>query len=401
MPTGGNLAVRSAGQNTVTNSLAVAEDRLWSATGTLSLTQPILRNLGIDFNRSGIRIARNNLDQAYFAHQQSVQDTVLQVSLAYWVLFQARENLRVQSASLDRIQTILGLTKDKIEAGKSAQIELWDVRVNLANQIEAVHLAQQAYLDAEEELKRLIAPEDVDFIWNAHLDLTTEPALGHPGRPVQEYVRTSLELRPEIHRQQKAIANADEALLQARNQLLPRLDFTGSVAIADDTTSSNFARSVDTSFSGNFGSGFGWNWSAGVVLEIPVGNRPARSTFTQRTIERRQQEATLRNLESTIVGDVRRSFRDVETTYRRVEVTAQGTLAAQQRYEGELTRFRLGESDNFRLLQFRDNLLQAELRWIQARSEHARSHTTLQRSVGTILRRLRASSLLPPVENRP
>lgn len=404
-PTGGTWTVRMGGTHTVNNTAEAFRtptiednpkslDRVWRNDASLTLTQPMLRNLGFDFNRSNIHIAQNSLDQAYFTFQQQVQDTVQQVVTAYWNLAQAGESLRVQLGSLDRVRRILDLTKLLVQEGKLARHEIYEVESNLGSALDQVHQTQKSYLDAEDVLKRLIAPEKSDFIWNTRLELATRPTIARPVNPADQSAKTALEMRPEIESQRIDLANADEAILQARNQLLPRLDATGGITLRDFGGSGNWKDSTDTVFSGNDSSGYGWEWTAGVQFEIPIGNRPARSVYTRRVIERRQAEDRLTDLETRIVNEVRETVRDVHTTYERVDVTGRGVEAAQKRFESEELLFREGKSDNFRLQQFRQTLLQAQLIEITARYAHATSHIDLARAEGTILRRLRDKNIV-------
>ncbi len=398
MPTGGTWNLRMAGRNTVTNaneSVTGINDRLWTTSSTLTLTQPVLRNFGFRFNRSTIHIAENSLDRSYYEFQQRVQDTVQQVVTAYWRIQLAADTLKIQLDSLDRVRTSLALTNLLIENGKLAKHEQYEVETNLATQLDQVHQAQKSYMDAEDALKQLIAPENEDFIWNSHIELGTRPTIAAPTRTMEDSTKSALEIRPEIHVLRLNLMNADEAILQAKNQMLPQLNFTGSVGIADTTGHVSYDESMSTQFSENdYSAGFGYNYSAGVVFEIPIGNRPARSAYTSRIIERRQAEAALRNTESQIVQGVREAVRDVFTTLERVDVTTKGSDAALKRYQSEETLFKEGQTDNFRLQQFRQNLLQAQLQEVRARSEHAISHVDLERAEGTILRRLRERNII-------
>lgn len=398
MPTGGTWTVRMAGRNTVTNaneSVTGVNDRLWTSTSSLTLTQPVLRNFGFRFNRSTIHIAENSLDRSYYEFQQQVQNTVQQVVTAYWNLQLSADILKIQLDSLDRVRTSLALTNLLIENGKLAKHERYEVETNLSNQLDQVHQAQKSFMDAEDALKRLIAPENEEFIWNSHLELATRPTIAAPQRTMEDSTKTALEIRPEIHVLRLNIVNADEAILQARNQMLPQLNFTGTIAQSDTVGHVSFDETMSTQFSDNdYGAGWGMNWSAGVVFEVPLGNRPARSAYTSRVIERRQAEASLRNTESQIVQAVREAVRDVFTTLERVDVTTKGSEAALLRYQSEETLFKEGQTDNFRLQQFRQNLLQAQLQEVRARSEHAISHIDLDRAEGTILRRLRDRNII-------
>ncbi|MBI4616484.1 MAG: TolC family protein [Planctomycetes bacterium] len=404
-PTGGTWTVRMGGTHTVTNTPELFRtptirddpkniDRVWRNDASLTLTQPMLRNLGFDFNRSNIHIAQNSLDQAYYTFQQQVQDTVQQVVTAYWNLALAEETLRVQLGSLDRVRRILDLTKLLVQEGKLARHEIYEVESNLGRQLDQVHQSQKAYLDAEDALKRLVAPQKTDLLWGARLGLVTRPTIARPVNPADQSARTALEMRPELRSMDIDIKNADEAILQARNQLLPRLDATGGITLRDFGGSGNWKNSTDTVFSTNDSSGFGWEWTAGVQFEIPIGNRPARSVYTRRVIERRQAEDRLTDLQTQIVNQVREAVRDTNTTYERVDVTSRGVEAAQKRFESEELLFREGKSDNFRLQQFRETLLNTQILEINARFAHAISHIDLARSEGTILRRLRDKNII-------
>ncbi|MGH7407030.1 MAG: TolC family protein, partial [Candidatus Methylomirabilales bacterium] len=67
---------------------------------TLSLTQPLLRNFGIEVNETPIRLAKGNLAISQALFVQRVQGVVAEVEAAYWDLIFAIEDLEARRRSL-------------------------------------------------------------------------------------------------------------------------------------------------------------------------------------------------------------------------------------------------------------------------------------------------------------
>jgi outer membrane protein TolC len=93
--TGATADVRFDTEQLDTNSLIVRFDPSWTNNLVASLTQPLLKDFGREFNLGRIMIAKNNKNISDIQFKQQVIDTVSQVEETYWDLVRAIEFLEV------------------------------------------------------------------------------------------------------------------------------------------------------------------------------------------------------------------------------------------------------------------------------------------------------------------
>jgi outer membrane protein TolC len=127
------------------------------------------------------------------------------------------------------------------------------------------------------------------------------------------------------------------------------------------------------------------NWSAGLTLTVPLGNRAAEAGYTQATLQEQQSRVSLRNLELQIVAQVREAARRIETTAKRVEAARVARALAEETLRIEQRRLRAGVTTTFNVLQFQRDLTAAQAVEVQAVNEYQKSLANLERVRGTVL----------------
>ena len=115
LPTGGTYELRFNNEYLHVPSSAAGEGFV-SKLG-LTLSQPLLRNFGLEVNETGIRIATNNQAISREQLRLKVSDIVTQAQNAYMELIFATENLEVQRRSLRLAQELVSLNTARVRAG--------------------------------------------------------------------------------------------------------------------------------------------------------------------------------------------------------------------------------------------------------------------------------------------
>ncbi|HEY7678462.1 MAG TPA: TolC family protein, partial [Candidatus Methylomirabilis sp.] len=178
----------------------------------------------------------------------------------------------------------------------------------------------------------------------------------------------------------------------AKNQLLPELDAVGSAGLTGLDGVVRVDRGATIVSAGGEGSSLGRmvqgnfnNWSAGLTLTVPLGNRAAEAGYTQATLQEQQSRVSLRNLELQIVAQVREAARRIETTAKRVEAARVARALAEETLRIEQRRLRAGVTTTFNVLQFQRDLTAAQAVEVQAVNEYQKSLANLERVRGTVL----------------
>ncbi|MBI3780692.1 MAG: TolC family protein, partial [candidate division NC10 bacterium] len=231
LPIGGSYTLGLTNNRLNTNSSFARINPAYQTTLTLSITQNLLKNFGPDVNTAPIKIARNNQAISVTQLRQQANQVITSVNSAYWSLVFAIENLEVQKRSLRLARELEELNKARVRAGVAAPVEVTQAEAQAAAQVQNVILAEKAIKDAEDQLKLIVNIPDGERIWTR----TIVPADAAPFEtaPVnaEASIQEALEKRPEYAAAKLTLQNSDLDLRVKRNQLLPSLQFQGSVGL--------------------------------------------------------------------------------------------------------------------------------------------------------------------------
>jgi outer membrane protein len=389
LPTGGNvvLGLNNRRNETIGDVFRQLNPSYVSGLD-LGVSQPLLRNFGVDVNRRGINIARNNLGISQEQFRDVLSRATLWVEQAYLDLIFTRQNLEVQQQSLDLARDQERITQIRIDVGAAAPLDILQPRVAVAMREEAVISAAAQVRDAEDRLRQLmnLAPSE----W----DRPILPVDGVNYQPVQVDVVRAIEQawrdRPEIHQARLGIANREIQYNFARNQTLPRLDLRANYNLAGaggrlfrdgvvvDETGWGDALGQITAF--DFP-----GWTVGFNVGLPVTNIGARSEERRARLDLEATRTDVERIRQIIAVEVRGAARDIDTLARQIVATRAAREAAEQNVEAERRRYENGMTTNFQVLQVQQELADARSREILALVNHQKAVAAYHRSVGDLL----------------
>ncbi|KXK25544.1 MAG: hypothetical protein UZ01_03348 [Candidatus Brocadia sinica] len=342
------------------------------------ITQPLLKGGGWFYNRSPIYIARNNKKISLAQFKSTALEVSNSVQEAYWNYVRAMENLKVAKKSLERAEDLLRKNKIQVETGTLAPVEIIDAESGVASRVEAVISAENAIKDQEDELKRIMNLADNEVISDATIIPTDKPAFVPIKVEVKDTIKVAMERRPELTGLQLETENAGMQTRRRKNELYPGLDLTGGVrytGLGDEVSGAN-----DSTFSEAFQGEF-----FTLTLEVPIGNRSARSAYNKSKLNERQAKINVRKMELDIVVEVRESVRGVMTNVERVNATRKARELAEKRLENEEKKYSVGRSTSLEILRAQENLALAEFEEARAIIDYEISLGNLEKAKGTIL----------------
>jgi outer membrane protein TolC len=355
---------------------------------TFSVTQNLLKNFGVDVNTAPIKIARTNQAISVTQFRQQANQVITSVHTAYWNLVFAIENLEVQKRSLRLARDLEELNKARVRAGVAAPVEVTQAEAQAAAQVQNVILAEKAVRDAEDQLKLIINIPDGERIWARSIVPADKPPFEVAAVSDEAAIQEALEERPDYAAAKLNLQNTDLNLRVARNQLLPSLQFQGSLGL---NGLNELDKGFGSSYSGPTGltSGDFTSWSAALVLSYPLGNRSARSAFIQAKLTDDQTRTSLLNLKRQIVSQVREAVRRIEADVRRVEATRAARALAEEQLRVERKRLEAGVTTTFNVLSFQRDLAAAQASEIQAITTYNQDLANLELVRGTVLEKNR------------
>ncbi|MBI2470566.1 MAG: TolC family protein [Planctomycetes bacterium] len=342
------------------------------------ITQPLLKGAGWFYNRSLIYIARNNKKISFAKFKSKAIEVSDSVQEAYWNLVKAIEDLKVAKKSKERAEDLLRKNKIQVETGTLAPIEIIDAEAGVASRVEAIISAENAVKDKEDELKKIMNFADNDIISDAAVVPTDKPSFEPKRVELKETLKIAMGRRPELQELQLKTENANMQTRRRKNELYPALDFTGGVrytGLGDEVSDAN-----DSTFSEEFQGEF-----FTLALEIPLGNRSARSKYNKSKLKKQQASLNVKKKELDIVVEVRESVRQVMTNIERVNATRKARELAQKRLEVEEKKYSVGRSTSLEILRAQEDLATAEGNEAKAIIDYEISLGNLEKAKGTIL----------------
>ena len=381
--TGGNVDLNySPSRTSVNQNLATGFLFNPSYTGglALTLTQPLLRNAGVDVTKTFIRVAQNNATVEEHVFRDRVLTVLATVEQTYWEVVFANENLKVAEAALKAAQELLASNRAKAKAGVMSIVDVLQAEAAVASRVEQVLVADKTIRDQEDQLRRLLNPAEEDLRQDLRLTPLDQPVVTLEPISLQEAIDTAIEQRPEIVQAKKNMESSDLNTQFAKNQLLPTLSFQGTMGLAG--LGKDYGSSVSNNLNGDF-----YNYGAGLVLSYPLGNRSAWSTYSKRQLEAKNAEASLVSVRQQIIVGVREAVRRVQTDFKRIETTRSARIMAEKQLQAEQERLKVGLSTTRFVLDFQRDLATAQGNELRATVDYNKSLSNLARNKATTLDR--------------
>jgi HAE1 family hydrophobic/amphiphilic exporter-1 len=394
LPAGGNWFLGLNNNRTETVGGLVSISPAYRSNLALSVTQPLLRNFGIDVTQRGILIARNTLGLSREFFRTVLMDTAENVEQAYLDLVYARRNVEVVKESLFLARDQSRITQIRIDVGASAPLDILQPRVTIATTEEQLILAVASVRDAEDRLRALLNLPPTE--WDRPI-IPTDPVEYTPMTiNMDTAVQRALELRPELRQAKFTTDTRRIQAMFARNQVRPRLDLNVDYSAAGvagrafveidpatgqpifDTTPASDA--LSQVFARDFPS-----WTVGLDFGIPILNIGARAEARRAELDLDRSRSEQAQTEQLIRTTVRAAARLIDTAARTIVATRTAREAAEQNLEAERRRYENGMTTNFQVLQIQQDLSDARVRELQALVGYRKAVANYHREVGDIL----------------
>ena len=355
----------------------------WTSEITLQVTQPLLRDFGADVNRARIVINRNNQRVGQLEYRTELERNIFELERAHWQLVQAMRDVQIAENLLTRTIATGDIIHKRMqhEAGRQ---QLSQANASIETRRTILIRARARVRDLSDQLKRLMNDPEFPVASNILIVPADEPLGEEVQFNEQDQINTALENRSELGQQQLRVDNAGVAADVAKNNLLPQLNLVGSVGFAG--LGEDMPDAVENQWEFN-----AIDYTVGLQLEIPIGNRAARAIWKRAQLQRLQAIDQYRALIDEVSLNVRTALRQVQTTWDEIYGTRRARLASADALAAIEERERAdaqGLSPEFvnRKLDLQAELAQNESREAEAMSNYMIAISDLERAKGTLLR---------------
>jgi len=354
----------------------------WENNLALEITQPLLRNLGRDINRANITISKNNQRISLLDFRKTLEEQVANVETTYWNLVQAVQEVRIQEELLSRTSRTVDILNARINQDVTI-VQVSQARASEETRRAALVRARARVGDLSDQLKRLMNDPDMPVSSATLILPATEPLTDPIQFKLEDQINTGLENRFEIGQQMIRIDSAGVAAKVAKNGLQPQLNLVGSAGYQG--LDGSWGEAEDSQLDFNH-----FNWSVGLQLEIPIGNREARAVWQRSLLQRAQAVFQYRALIEQVALDVKTAARDVDTTWNEIITNRAARFAADQSLNALQQREDAKEPLTPTFVQLKldtqERAATAHIGEAQAVTNYNNALAKLERSKGTLLR---------------
>ena len=415
-------------QVTSGSALALGTNAVYSSALGVRYTQPLFRNLSIDNRRQQIKIARRRLQQSDADFRRTTIETIARVQQVYWDLVFALRDQQNQLANVNLAKENLRQIEARIAAGASAPLERAEVATELATRETDLLLSTQQVSVVENSLKQLLIKEPTSAEWLQSYVPTEQPVINAAPITLDAAMKDALTNRFELQRLKLDKEINDINLTYFKNQTKPQIDFNSSFSLqglSQGGPNNGFTTNLYTStgdlrffnaindlrtihgltlitndpvvippspsflFGGfnrslaNLFRNDAPNYSVGVTISFPFGNKTAKENLAGARIQQEQIAAQTRSQEQSVVMEVRNAVQALDTARQRIITARTARENAEIQLDGERKLYDAGKTTTFILFQRENTLTNARNSEIRAETDYNKALADLQRVTST------------------
>ena len=383
---GGNLAVTFNNNKQVTSNVFANFNPTFTSNFNAVLTQPLLRGFLIDNNRQQLRVTALSRDVSEIQLRATIATTLASVRNTYWELVYSIDGLEVARGSYALAARLVTDNRARVEVGTMAPLDVVQAEAEVATRAQTIAQAEATWRTTELALKRLIVSGTDDPLWRATVRPTDRPTFAPQPLDVEGAVRKALTDRTDLAQARKTVESNDVVMHYLSNQRLPAVDLQanygaqGLGGIQFIRQGSGLGSTVIGTIPGGFGNALTTltgrdypTWNVQVNVSYPIGGSAAEAQYARGRVQRSQSAAQLRALELQVATDVTNAALQVENSLKRYEAARAARGLAQTRLDAEQSRFDVGLSTNFFVVQAQRDLSTAQNSELRALLDYRRA----------------------------
>lgn len=387
---GGSFAVTFNNNRQKQTDLFATRNPVLNANVNAIYIQPLLRGFRIDGTRSQLQVTHLTQEMSEIALRGTIVRTLANVRNAYWDLVYAIEAADVAGRSLSLATKLVEDNRARVEVGAMAPLDVVQAQAEEATRRQVLTRADAERRTAELALKRLIVNGTDDPFWTAALNPVDRPTYTTEALDVAGAVKQALTNRTDLQQSQKQLSANDINLRSLADQLLPALDLTTSYGLAGvggpqfirQGLGGAIAQTIPSGYSDALriiGDRTAPTWNFALNLSYPIGSSPAEANLARARIQQRQTIAQSRQMELQIATEVTNAALQVESNREGLQAAAAARDLAQRRLDAEQSRFDVGLSTNFFVVQAQRDLRDAQNAELRALLDYRRAQVEFAR----------------------
>ena len=377
------------------NALNTAYNPVSGASLGFTVTQPLLRGFGRGLNRRFIRIAGNERKITSLLFQQQLILTVYGVIRLYTDFVALYEDVNVKEETLRYASKLLADTQVQVEEGTLAAVELTRAKAQVFSTEQDLINARGLLEEQGAILKSVLTRNAGAGLRGIRIVPTDTLAIPDKDevRPLQDQVAEAVARRPDLGQARLQVENSIIGLEGARNATKPEVDLVGTMqnnGLAGNAT--GYSSGTSLPLIGGYGSALGQalahdypTYGIGLQVTLPIHNRIAEADLARDELQVKQSQIRAQQLQNQASLEVEDALIAMRRSRASWEAAVQAHKFQQESLEAEQTRFEVGASTAFFVIQYESLLAQARSTEVAAKSSYVKARAALDRATGSIL----------------
>jgi outer membrane protein TolC len=409
MVNGGTYVAGIQQQRVYNNTVFNAYNPYYLASLNLQVTQPLLKNFGMNANKRQLKLAMLNADATAAQTLVDTSTALSNVENTYWSLVAAWRNVAIQEESLSEAIAQQQSNVRAARKGTAAPIDVIESQTQVSNFQDSVFSALQSVSQLQNQLKSLIVADAGDPIWQANLVPSTSVLSLPHSQDLNAIIALGNKNRPEVQLARDKTAQAAIDRAYAKNQSLPQADvqaqylsngFAGILTpvppfllyqcqnisgLATCPTPPPQTQGTMPFAYHNMWAAYFPTFNIALVVNYPVQGNLARGMRGVASEETTQAKILTQGVAERIGAEARNALQSYESALSKLHTTKVSRESAEAVYASELRKFHNGMSTTYLVLQRQIQLAAARGLELQAQTQLNQSIVELQRVDGSIL----------------
>jgi outer membrane protein len=392
---GGNYSLSWTNQRQASTDALATRNPAYTTGVVASYVQPILRGFKTDNLRQQLAINIINREISEESARATVTQTLANVRNAYWDLVFALSAVDVAQRATELADKLVEDNQARVEVGTLAPLDIVQAQAEAATRRQNLAAAEATLGTAELALKRYLVNGTDDPMWRQTLRPVDLPSLSPPPADVEGAVRRALSERTDIINARKGLDTSDVNIRYFRDLSMPALDLTASYGaqglggpiLERVGTGTITATTGAIAVPGDYWQALNVlrnreypNWNVALTMSYPLWGSQADAQHARARLQRNQSATRIRALEVQIAAEVANAALTVQSNLKRVEAATAARELALKRLEAEQSKFDVGMTTNFFVVQAQRDLRDAQNSELRALADYRKSLVNFERA---------------------
>lgn len=362
----------------------------------ITVRHSLLQGFGVAVNRRFITVAEKQIGASRETFRSQLLNLVANVLGLYWDLVADNDDLKVRLRSVEAAQKFQEDTKQQIELGAIARVELIRAQADYSARRQELQISQATVRQQENLLKTALSRNGLEDPLIDAVDIVPLDRVEVPDQDDLPGLRTllsrALSNRPDVKLAKISDETGEILALGTINTLLPSLQGVVATWDAGQAGVPVPGNPPDPKFVGGLGTALGQvfrrdysSQRAGFSFNIPIENRGAQGDYGIDQLQLRQGDLIERRNMNAILVTISNQMVALRQARARYSQAVDTRTLQDQLLEKEQELFSFGSATITDVVAARTSLLSAQLSEVQALASYGRARVALDQTLGETL----------------